>query len=217
MGSNFGDIDNDGYLDFYLGTGNPSFKSAVPNKLFKNINGTHFLDVTTSARVGNLQKGHEVALAEPDNDGNEDIFIKMVGANGRNAYQSSLYVNPGQNNNHRVNLSLQRTVSNRIAIEAKIKVTFEENNKERSVYRDVNSGGSFGANPLLQHIGIGEATSIEKIEVRWPVTGEIQVFQNPPADTNIKIKEGDSKFVTYQLKRLNFTKNRVMKMNHNQH
>ena len=178
MGSNFGDIDNDGYLDFYLGTGNPSFKSAVPNKLFKNINGTHFLDVTTSARVGNLQKGHEVALADPDNDGNEDIFIKMVGANGGNAYQSSLYVNPGQNNNHRVNLSLQGTVSNWIAIEAKIKVTFEENNKERSVYRDVNSGGSFGANPLLQHIGIGEATSIEKIEVRWPVTGEIQVSKS---------------------------------------
>ncbi len=39
MGSNFGDIDNDGYLDFYLGTGNPSFKSLVPNKLFRNIQG----------------------------------------------------------------------------------------------------------------------------------------------------------------------------------
>ena len=39
MGSNFGDIDNDGYLDFYLGTGNPPFKSLVPNKLFRNIQG----------------------------------------------------------------------------------------------------------------------------------------------------------------------------------
>jgi hypothetical protein len=64
MGSNFGDIDNDGYLDFYLGTGNPSFKSAVPNKLFKNMNGKSFLDVTSSARVGNIQKGHSVSFAD---------------------------------------------------------------------------------------------------------------------------------------------------------
>src|SRR6185312_2024936 len=97
----------------------------------------------------------------------------------------------------------------------KIKVTFKENGKERSVYRDVNSGGSFGANPLLQHIGIGQATSIEKIEVTWPVTGKTQVFQNPPVDTNIKIKEGDNQLVTYQLKRLDLTKSDGMKMNHN--
>ena len=37
MGSNFGDIDNDGYLDMYLGTGNPLYQSLVPNKMFKNI------------------------------------------------------------------------------------------------------------------------------------------------------------------------------------
>ncbi len=155
MGSNFGDIDNDGYLDFYLGTGNPQLKSAVPNKLFKNMNGKSFLDVTTSARVGNLQKGHAVSFADLDNDGNEDIYIKMGGAYSGDAYENSLYLNPGQNNNHWVNLLLEGTVSNKAAIGTKIKVTFKENNIERSVYRDVNSGGSFGSNPLRQHIGIG--------------------------------------------------------------
>ena len=155
MGANFGDIDNDGYLDFYLGTGNPNLKSAVPNKLFKNINGISFLDVTTSARVGNLQKGHGVSFADLDNDGNEDIYIKMGGAYAGDAYENSLYLNPGQNHNHWVNLSLEGTVSNKVAIGARIKITFKENGTERSVYRDVNSGGSFGSNPLLQHIGIG--------------------------------------------------------------
>ncbi|MEO7043747.1 MAG: FG-GAP-like repeat-containing protein [Ferruginibacter sp.] len=205
MGSNFGDIDNDGYLDFYLGTGNPSFKSAVPNKLFKNINGKSFLDVTTSARVGNLQKGHGVSFADLDNDGNEDIYIKMGGAYSGDAYESSLYLNPGQNDNRWVNLLLQGTASNRVAIGAKIKVTFKENNIERSVYRDVNSGGSFGSNPLRQHIGLGQASSIEKIEITWPVTGKVQVFENPPVDTNIKIIEGDKDFTTYKLNRLDFT------------
>jgi hypothetical protein len=204
MGANFGDIDNDGFLDFYLGTGNPQLKSVVPNKLFKNINGKSFLDVTTSARVGNLQKGHAVSFADLDNDGNEDIYIKMGGAYTADAYENSLYLNPGQNHNHWINLSLEGIVSNRAAIGVRIKVTFKENDIERSVYRDVNSGGSFGSNPLAQHIGLGQATSVEKIEITWPVTGKVQVFENPPIDTNIKIKEGDNKFITYQLTRLDF-------------
>lgn len=204
MGSNFGDIDNDGYLDFYLGTGNPQLKSVVPNKLFKNIDGKRFLDVTTSARVGNLQKGHAVSFADLDNDGNEDIYIKMGGAYAGDAYENSLYLNPGQNNNHWINISLDGTVSNKAAIGARIRINFKENGQERSVYRDVNSGGSFGSNPLRQHIGIGQAAGIEKIEITWPVTGKVQVFENPPIDTNIKITEGNNSFRTYRLARLDF-------------
>lgn len=204
MGANFGDIDNDGYLDFYLGTGNPQLKSAVPNKLFKNINGDHFLDVTTSARVGNLQKGHGVSFADLDNDGDEDIYIKMGGAYTGDAFENSLYLNPGENKNHWINLLLQGTVSNRAAIGAKIKLIFTENNRERSVFRDVNSGGSFGSNPLRQHIGIGEATTIKQVEISWPVTGKRQVFRHLPIDTNIKIIEGDSVFSTYHLSRCDF-------------
>ncbi len=212
MGSNFGDIDNDGYLDFYLGTGNPSFKSAIPNKLFKNVNGQKFLDVTTSARVGNLQKGHGVSFVDLDNDGNEDIYIKMGGAYKGDAYENSLYLNPGQNHNHWINLVLQGTVSNKLAIGAKIKVTFKDDSIERSVYRDVNSGGSFGCNPLQQHIGLGKATSIEKIEITWPVTGKVQVFKNVAVDKNIKIKENDSTFITYKLSRFDFTKKHAQNM-----
>jgi len=173
--------------------------------LFKNMSGKSFLDVTTSARVGNLQKGHGVSFVDLNNDGNEDIYIKMGGAYSGDAYENSLYLNPGQNNNHWVNLLLEGTVSNKVAIGAKIKVTFKENNIERSVYRDVNSGGSFGSNPLRQHIGIGQAKAIEKIEITWPVTGLTQTFENPPVDTNIKIKEGDSTISTYKLARLDFT------------
>jgi hypothetical protein len=206
MGANFGDIDNDGYLDFYLGTGNPVLKSVIPNKLFKNLNGRGFLDVTTSARVGNLQKGHAVSFADLDNDGNEDIFIKMGGAYAGDAYANSLYLNPGQNNNHWINISLRGTVSNKAAIGAKIKVTFKENDTIRSVYRDVNSGGSFGSNPLCQHIGIGQAAAIKKIEIVWPVTGKVQVFENLPVNLNIIITEGDSTFKTYNLARLDFRK-----------
>jgi len=204
MGANFGDIDNDGYLDFYLGTGNPQFRSLIPNKLFKNVNGNHFMDVTGSARVGNLQKGHGISFADLDNDGDEDIYIEMGGAYKGDAYENSFYLNPGQNGNHWINVSLEGTISNRAAIGAKIKVSFKENNIERSVYRDVNSGGSFGSNPLRQHIGIGGATTIDRIEIYWPVTKKTQVFKNPPIDINIKAKEGDSSYTTYRLARIDF-------------
>src|SRR4030095_13979009 len=194
MGANFGDIDNDGYLDFYLGTGNPKFRSLIPNKLFKNLGGNRFVDVTTSSRVGNLQKGHGISFADLDNDGDEDIFIEMGGAYTGDAYENSFYINPGQNNNHWINISLEGTISNKAAIGAKIKVTFKKNDIERSVYRHVNSGGSFGSNPLRQHIGIGQAVVIDSLEIKWPVTGKVQVFKNLKADMNIKIKETNASF-----------------------
>lgn len=129
----------------------------------------------------------------------------MGGAFSGDAYENSLYLNPGQDNNHWINISLEGIVSNRVAIGAKIKVTFKENGIIRSVYREVNSGGSFGSNPLRQHIGIGQAAYIDRIEIIWPVTGKVQVFINPPIDMNIKIKEGDNMFATYKLTQINFT------------
>lgn len=205
MGANFGDIDNDGFLDFYLGTGNPKLRSAIPNKLFKNVDGNHFMDITTAARVGNLQKGHGISFADMDNDGDEDIYIEMGGAYIGDAYENSFYLNPGQNNNHWINILLEGTVSNKAAIGARIKVTFKGNGITRSVYRDVNSGGSFGSNPLRQHIGVGSATKIESIEITWPVTGKVQVFKNIPVNKNIRIKENTDLFTEYTLAPIDFT------------
>ncbi|AEV99809.1 hypothetical protein A4D02_26015 [Niastella koreensis] len=204
MGGNFGDIDNDGWSDFYLGTGNPQYSSLVPNKLFKNVDGKRFADVTIPARVGNLQKGHGVSFIDLDNDGDQDIYIEMGGAYVGDAYENSLYINPGQNNNHRLLLSLQGNGSNRAAIGARLKISFTENGNKRTVYRDVNSGGSFGANPLMQHIGTGAATTIDEVSILWPGDLTTQVFTNVPADVLISIKEGVHTFTTKRLQPFNF-------------
>jgi hypothetical protein len=78
-------------------------------------------------------------------------------------------------------------------------VSFRENGMARSVYRDVNSGGSFGSNPLRQHIGIGTATIIDSIQIKWPATGKTQVFKNIQVNTNFRIEEGNQKLTTYSL------------------
>ena len=94
--------------------------------------------------------------------------------------------------------------TNRAAIGARIKVTFKENGVERSVYHDLNSGGSFGSNPLEAHIGVGSATSIESIEIKWPVGNYSQVFKNIRVDEHLKIKEG-GQIVSSQPRKVNLS------------
>lgn len=204
MGANFGDINNDGYLDMYFGTGNPLYQSLIPNKMFLNIEGRRFADVTSSSRLGNLQKGHGVSFADFDYDGDQDIYAEMGGAYEGDAYQNSLYVNPGQNNNHWIKLSLEGKQANRAAIGAKIKVTFSENGKTRSVYRELNSGGSFGSNPLMQHIGIGAATVVKNIDITWPGSKTMQKFNDVAADQHIVITENNKEIVTVKHNKVDF-------------
>lgn len=202
MGSNFGDIDNDGYLDMYLGTGNPDYKSLIPNKMFKSIEGNKFTDVTTSARVGHLQKGHGVSFADLDNDGDQDIYIEMGGAYPGDAYQNSLFLNPGQSTNNWICFLMEGVKANRAAIGTRIKITFTENGVQRSVYRDVNSGGSFGSSPLRREIGIGQATTIDELQIHWHGGGPAQVFRNIKANQFLKIKEGEQDIEPVKLKSL---------------
>ncbi|WP_163399769.1 FG-GAP-like repeat-containing protein [Flavobacterium fluviatile] len=204
MGSNFGDIDNDGFLDMYLGTGNPDYKSLIPNKLFRNMGNGKFTDVTTSGRVGNLQKGHAVALNDLDNDGDSDIFIEVGGAYIGDSFYNSLYLNPGQNNNRWIKLKLEGTDSNRCGIGAKVKVTFKDNGVTRSVYRILNSGGSFGASALRMEIGIGQAAIIDQIEISWPKSHKKQVLKNIQPNQFIKIKEGEKNFSKINIKKTVF-------------
>jgi hypothetical protein len=202
MGSNFGDIDNDGYLDMYLGTGNPNYQSLVPNKMFKNIGGEKFADVTASARVGHLQKGHAVSFADMDNDGDQDIYIEMGGAYIGDAYQNSFFMNPGQGSNNWTNIHLTGKKANRVAIGSRLKITFTENGKKRIIYRDVNSGGSFGSSPLRREIGLGTATKIDELEIRWHGSNAVDVFHDIPVNQFIKIAEGEKTFEVVPLKRI---------------
>jgi hypothetical protein len=189
MGANFGDLDNDGYLDFYLGTGAPSYAALVPNVMFRNREGRSFVDVTTATGTGHLQKGHGVAFADLDGDGNQDIFANIGGFVPGDAYPKAVFRNPGHAN-HWIRVHLTGVKSNRAAIGARIRVrVIGEDGRESLRYREVSSGGSFGASPLAQHIGLGRAARIRSLEIEWPASGTRQAFTDVPLDRVIEIRE----------------------------
>ncbi|MCB1122083.1 MAG: ASPIC/UnbV domain-containing protein, partial [Verrucomicrobiae bacterium] len=83
------------------------------------------------------------------------------------------------------------TTSNRSAIGTRIRVVAVEKEKPRSIYKWVNSGGSFGASPLRQFIGLGKAEEIQRIEIFWPRTARTQTLINVPLDSVICVTEGN--------------------------
>lgn len=201
MGSNFGDLDNDGYLDFYLGTGDPHYWSLAPNLMYRNRAGKSFADVTWNGGFGNLQKGHAVVFADFDNDGDQDIFEKMGGAYPGDRFNDVFFENPGFGN-HWITVKLVGVQSNRSAIGARIRLEVTEHRQKRSIYKHANSGGSFGANPLRQTIGLGEATKIDLLEVFWPTTGQAQTFRDVPVDQQIQLVEGADQYTKLALKKV---------------
>ena len=87
-------------------------------------------------------------------------------------------------------LKLVGMKTNRAAIGARIKVTVENEGKEtRSIYRTVGSGGSFGASPLQQHIGLGKAARIASLEIWWPTSNTRQTFADVAKNQFIQIVE----------------------------
>ena len=193
MGASFGDLDNDGWLDIYLGTGDSTYESLLPNRMFRNAQGRRFEDVTTAGDFGHLQKGHAVAFADLRNSGFEDVFEEMGGAQPGDSFQSALYRNPG-NRNHWITLQLEGVRSNRAAFGARIDVAVKELSGDvRHIYRTVGFGSSFGGNPVEQHIGLGSATLVTEITVNWPASGTIDHIHNTPVDHRYSLREGEGR------------------------
>ncbi|MEO5930399.1 MAG: CRTAC1 family protein, partial [Candidatus Kapaibacterium sp.] len=191
MGINYGDLDNDGWPDFYVGTGAADYNVLVPNRMFRNNGGEYFQDVTTSGGFGHLQKGHAIAFADIDNDGDQDIYEVMGGAWNGDVAHKVLFQNPG-NGNHWITILLEGVQSNRDAIGARITVRVINDKGMRDIHATVSTGGSFGSQSLQQEIGLGDAHKIESITVTWPRTGKKQVFTGVAMDQSVNIREGDA-------------------------
>ncbi len=187
MGSNFADFDNDGYLDMYLGAGEPSLAALIPNRMFKNVGGQRFSEITASSGTGHLRKGNGVACGDWDRDGDVDLFVQTGGFVDGDKYHNVLFQNPGSRN-HSLTVKLVGKKTNRAALGARIKVV-TAGERSLTVHRHVSSGSSFGANTLEQTVGLATATGVDRLEIYWPTSGTTQVFRAVAADQAIEVTE----------------------------
>ncbi|MDX1630481.1 MAG: CRTAC1 family protein [Thermoanaerobaculia bacterium] len=174
MGVGFGDLDQDGRLDFYLGTGLPDLASLVPNVMYRNVDGTRFENVTFSGGFGQLQKGHAVAFGDIDGDGDEDLYQQLGGAYPYDAFGNAFLRNPSPPGSWIV-LRLDggdrapRGHGARIAVEPESSTT-----PARRIHRLVGTLGSFSGASYQEEIGLGAMEGPVTVEVDWspsvPVT-----------------------------------------------
>ena len=192
MGAGVADLDNDGFVDLYLGTGDPQMSRLEPNRFFHNNGDGTFSDLTRYvgfARPGN--KGHGVAFVDIDDDGDLDVFAQLGGHYpGDHAY-NAFYRNLKGNGNNWLEVDLRGVKSNRFAVGAQVTVKAGD----LLVYREVKGGEGFGAtSPYRQHFGLGRKTRVDSLDIRWP-SGVRQQFAALDPNQIIAIKEDAREWV----------------------
>ena len=216
MGCNFGDLDNDGWLDFYVGTGSPDLRSIVPNRMFRNVAGQRFEEVTYNIGMGHIQKGHAVAFADLDRDGDQDVYSVMGGAMEGDTFPNALFENPSKSNNNAwITLELKGKKANRSAIGARIEIiVLQTNGRLRKISHTIGTGGSFGAGSLQAEIGLGDAKEIIQISIRWPnAKRTIETHKNFFINKYYRVVEGEKPQVLDK-EHIPFNKMSKMKKDH---
>ncbi len=192
MAAQYGDIDNDGWLDIYLGNGGPPMDTYEPNILLRNTGQGAFVDITDSAGVGNLGKGHGATFSDFDNDGDLDLYAPIGGAMFGDRQPNSLYRN-SRTANHWLKLRLQPTKSNPEAIGVRLAVTTASENRVQHL--SVAGSTGFGSmNDPVVFIGLGQFDRVDHLDVQWP-SGLRQQWRDLSADQHLILTEGKANLI----------------------
>lgn len=181
-GSAWGDYDNDGDLDVFVG----SFGGDTgPQKgyLYVNSGGT-FTKLAAAVSLDSTTYTEAAAFGDMDNDGDLDL---ITGRSGNNY----LFENVVNNTNHFINIELIGVTANRSAIGSTVRVKATINGEPVWQMREISSQTGFGSqNALRAHFGLGDATMIDSILVYWQGSGNTDYLTNVPADQFLKLTEG---------------------------
>ena len=192
-GCGFVDYDNDGWTDLIQINGHvypeigghsigQSFKN--PRLVYKNMGNGQFKDVSATMGPGINERfsSRGAAFGDYDNDGDVDVLILNMND------VPSLLRNDGGNKQNWIKIKLIGTKCNRTAIGARVRVT-----TGKHVQMDeVRSGSSvMSQSDLRLHFGLGQAQSVDLIEVQWPTTQKVERFTKVKANQILMIREGN--------------------------
>ena len=218
-GGKFFDYDNDGWLDLYVVNGwvsagkesyvpdifamvikpgidfadarnwppmgNKSLSGYQKKRLFHNERGHVFKDEAPRHGVDSIRDGRGIGIADFDNDGRLDMFVANVNA------EPYLYRNTMPLKSHWVQFLLEGKQSNRAAVGAQVRLVAGG----KTFLSFVNGGNGFASQSTARvHFGLGDADSIERVEVRWPSGGK-ELFEGLSIGKLHKIKEGSGRRV----------------------
>ncbi|PYX86255.1 MAG: RNA-binding protein [Acidobacteria bacterium] len=196
-GCGFFDMDNDGWPDILICNGHvyPEVEQlkteagyAQRKLLYKNLRNGHFEDVSLNAGSGisDVYASRGCAFGDFDNDGDIDVVVNTV-----NDFPQLLRCDSRPGNNW-IKIKTIGTKSNRSGIGARLRCVTQEpgDSKPHSQIDEVRSGGSYiSQNDLRVHFGIGKATTIELLEIRWP-SGQIDTIKDIQPNQQIFVQEG---------------------------
>ncbi|MFY9852714.1 MAG: CRTAC1 family protein, partial [Terracidiphilus sp.] len=190
-GTAFVDLDNDGWLDLITVTGHvypqmdevpsdPGYRQ--PGLLSLNQGDGTFCDASEEAGAALREKrvSRGLAVADLFNDGNMDVVVNDLDGS------PMILRNHGISGRHWVSFELAGTKSNRLALNACIKIVAGGMTQTD----EIHSGGSYlSQNDLRMHFGLGSATKVDSVEIHWP-SGAIDNISNLAADRFYAVKEG---------------------------
>ncbi|MBX7172223.1 MAG: CRTAC1 family protein [Pyrinomonadaceae bacterium] len=191
-GTGFFDLDNDTWLDLLAVNGHvypqmdQAFSSAKYKQsklLFINQGNKTFCNGSTQAgsALTELRVSRGAAFGDLDNDGNIDVVIEDLDNS------PMILHNEGDKTNHWVTFELAAKQGNPLAIGARIKLTVGEVVQTE----EIRSGTSYlSQSDLRIHFGLGKATKIDSVEIRWN-SGKIETIKDVPIDKFHLILEGE--------------------------
>ncbi|HEX6201533.1 MAG TPA: VCBS repeat-containing protein [Thermoanaerobaculia bacterium] len=182
MGASYGDLDNDGCLDFYLGTGSPEAWFVLPNLMYRGErDGTRCTgrmdDVSMLQGFGTVQKGHGIVFFDFDGDGDQDVYSSLGGMWPGDRWPNQLFVNESEEVGSWVAIRLRGRRTNRAGVGARLRVVARNAAGEEIVrHAVVDQRTGFGSAPFVAHVGLLDAVEIVGVDVAWPASRTVKRY-----------------------------------------
>jgi hypothetical protein len=180
------DFDDDGWPDLFQANGHVfpiSRNYAQPPLWLRNNGDRTFADVAAAwaPELSSLRSGRAVAAGDLDGDGDLDLVMTTMDGPLR------VLINEGPHVNHSVTIRLAGKPPNLEALGASVVVRVGGRTQTAQVRR---GGSLLAASDVALHFGMGNATVIEQMKIRWP-DGTTTWFTRMPVDVDIHVRQGD--------------------------